>query len=711
MEDTTSHDGDALHSPAVVPLRERAHRKAAQAWGDATGGDSRQRYEYRDQDGSMCFVVEASDDGSRRVLIPEHPAYPDGPQRPLTGGFAELGNRARPYGLRRLPSETAEQVVWLAEDEQLADRLHALGAVGLAVPDGFDSWQQSWSRYFGGRRVALIVSDMEASRRATAGLAEHAAEVRLARLSEAPNTTDLVGAWDNAQRVGGDVFPVPFRPLSGASTLDLPAFPIDVLPEYVKDLVEAVAEATATDPTMASWFAIGAASALLAPHVRTSAHNHETGMNVFAVVAAPSGTAKSPVYERMFAPVFEWQTELLAEHGRLAPELEAEHAAAAFEVRQCEQDLKSAVKDRERPERRIEAQSRLAEARRALAALPPMHEPVIVHDDSSPESVARTLAEQNGSLTIASSEGGLFDLLDGKMYSSRPNLNPYLKGWSQDFFRIDRGGLRRSKGAGEGDGVASATVEQPTLTVTVAVQPGVLEQIGARSIERGLMARFLYASVTARFGYREEDRPPVPDDAANAYNKAMTELTAAAAAAGSVTLQLEPQARTTYVRWRERVERRTRPGGDLSSPELRAWAEKAKLYGARIAGLLHLLHCGAAGLHEPIAPERVEEASRILDAAAPHAAKVFNSLGDDAAVVRARIIGDWIASQGLSVFAARDAQLALRNRSAFQTVEDVYAGLNVLEEHGWIRQHVEPTAGRPRTRWLVANEVHAHGGR
>lgn len=712
MSDSTAQDAVSQPQPRVASLTERARLRAEQAEAErrASGPELLGRYEYRDGDGVFSYAIEVYSSGERRVLVPEHPAWPDGATRTLHGGVDALGNRLRPYGLQRLPDTAGEQIVWVAEDEQTADRLLALGAVALAAPGGFARWMPRWASFFAGHRVALLAADQETGRRAGAHLIDDAAEVRLARLPDAPTGADLASAWDAAQRIAGDVFATPFRPLPAISVSDLPPFPIEVLPVRVREQVEAVAASTATDPTMGAWFALGAASALLAPHVQTSAHNHATGLNLFTVVASPSGTAKSPVYSAMFAPVFARETQLRSEYEKHAAEAAAERSAVELEIKEYEAELKAAVKDAENPQRRAEAVKRLAEAKEVLAGLPEAYKPVLVHDDSTPEAVGRVLAEQGGALTIASSEGGLFDLLDGKMYSSLANLNPYLKGWSGDHLRIDRGGLRRARGAGEGDGTASVTVERPTLTVAIAVQPGVLHRIGARSIERGLMARFLFASVTARFGWREEDRPRIPQAVAEAYGALLHELAAAAAAApGDVTLQLEPDARATYIAWRQTVERRTATGGDLGSDELRSWAEKAKEYAARVAGLLHLLHGGPAALTEPIPVQRVEDAARVLDAAAPHAAAVFGALGEDGAVVRARAIAEWIIGQGKAVFAAKDALLALRGRAAFETVDDIYAGLNVLEAHGWVRQHVEQTAGRPRTRWLVANEVHALG--
>jgi len=707
MNESTAPVGDAQQR--VTSLEERARLRADQAAAQqrSSGAQLLGRHEYQDGDGIFSYAVEVYTDGQRRVLVPEHPAYPDGATRVLHGGEDALGHRLRPYGLQRLPAVPGEQVVWVAEDEQTADRLLALGAVALAVPGGFARWMPRWAKLFAGHRVALLAPDQEAGRRAGAHLVDDAAEVRLVRLPDTPTSADLAGAWNAAQQLAGDVFATPFRPLPAVAVSDLPPFPIEVLPVPVREQVEAVAAATATDPTMSAWFALGAAATLLAPHVQTAAHNHTTGLNLFLVVASPSGTAKSPVYSMMFTPVFAREQQLQRDHDKRAAEAAAERAAVELEIKEYEAELKAAVKDAEKPQRRASAIKRLAEAKEVRAGLPATHQPVLVHDDSTPEAVGRVLAEQGGALAIASSEGGLFDLLDGQMYAATANLNPYLKAWSGDHLRIDRGGLRRSRAGSEGDGTASVTVEQPTLTVAVAVQPGVLHRIGARSIERGLMARFLFASVTARFGWRQEDRPQVSTAVARAYQTALDEVAVAAATTGPVTLELEPAARTAYIDWRQSVERRTASGGDLATDELRSWAEKAKEYGARIAGLLHLLHGGAHALTQPIPPRRIHEAAQVLDAAAPHAAAVFGALGEDGAVVRARAIADWIITQGKAVFAAKDALLALRGRSAFETVDDIYAGLNVLETHGWVRQHVEQTGGRPRTRWLVANEVHA----
>jgi replicative DNA helicase len=91
-----------------------------------------------------------------------------------------------------------------------------------------------------------------------------------------------------------------------------------------------------------------------------------------------------------------------------------------------------------------------------------------------------------------------------------------LKAWSQDVIEVDR--LGREGGQ----------VHSPTLTKMLAVQPGVLKDLGGESIDRligrGLLPRYLFSMPKPLQGERDPDPPAVPKGLREAYERNMRRL-------------------------------------------------------------------------------------------------------------------------------------------------------------------------------------------
>ena len=197
--------------------------------------------------------------------------------------------------------------------------------------------------------------------------------------------------------------------------------------------------------------------------------------------------------------------------------------------------------------------------------------PRLLADDATPEVVASLLAEQGGGWRSCRAEGGIFDIIAGR-YSGTPNMEVFLKGHAGDRLRVDR----RSR---------EEFIEAPALTMGLAVQPSVLEDIGKnRGFDgRGLLARFLYSLPESLVGYRKINPAPVPDAVA-------ATLRAQRHRADAVPRGLDrpgrppahPEADDALVAYEERLEPQLRAkGGKLG--HIGKWA--GKLVGAAAASL------------------------------------------------------------------------------------------------------------------------------
>jgi len=139
--------------------------------------------------------------------------------------------------------------------------------------------------------------------------------------------------------------------------------------------------------------------------------------------------------------------------------------------------------------------------------------PQLIADDATPEAVASLLAEQGGRLAVLSAEGGIFDIIAGR-YSDTPNMEVFLKGHAGDLLKVNRQGRQEY-------------IEHPALTMGLALQPSVLEEIARhRGFEgRGLLARFLYALPESLVGRRTIVPDPIPEAVAELYERNLAALT------------------------------------------------------------------------------------------------------------------------------------------------------------------------------------------
>src|SRR5262249_5646179 len=155
------------------------------------------------------------------------------------------------------------------------------------------------------------------------------------------------------------------------------------------------------------------------------------------------------------------------------------------ERRVLEQSLRRAEQRAAQAAEAAERQLLQTEAR-SLAAQIVQHDvpepPRFFTDDITPEKLGLGLAAQGGRRLIASAEGTIFEIAKGR-YSKSPNFDVFSKAHSGDPLRVQR--VRRP----------DVIVEQPSLTMALAVQPNVLQGLAGQTsmAERGFLARFVFA--------------------------------------------------------------------------------------------------------------------------------------------------------------------------------------------------------------------------
>lgn len=501
-----------------------------------------------------------------------------------------------------------------------------------------------------------------------------------------PDAGERLAAYDPA--------PAWEDPIPLGQVRTLPPFPIDALPGWVADMVAAVAEETQTPPDLAACTALAALSTAAGGRAVVDVRGGwREPVNVYVAVALPPANRKSAVFARMTGPLL--KAERVMDENAVGAIVEAETTArlakAAAE--------KAAHKAAGAPaDKRDELIAEAVELAKAAESVDVPARPQLVADDATPEEIATLLSEQRGRLAVLSAEGGIFDIIAGR-YSGTPNMEVFLKGHAGDLHRVNRRGRHEY-------------IENPALTMGLAVQPSVLEDIArVRGFdERGLLARFLYSLPVSLVGRRKVLTDPVPADVADTYAQRLGALVLALAdRTDPAVLPLTPDADAVLVTRQERTESRLADGGMLA--HVRNWSGKVDGAAVRIAGLLHLA-AHDQGWARPIDADTMRAADRIAEYFTHHALAVFDLMGADPARDRARTVLDHLRTRKVPVVSKRDLFTGL-SRAEFPTTADLDPVLHLLEDHGWLRQEPAPERrgrGRPPSpRYETHPHLHAPG--
>jgi replicative DNA helicase len=463
-----------------------------------------------------------------------------------------------------------------------------------------------------------------------------------------PDTGEVVNdeAWED---------PTPL----GMGPRDLPEFPVDVLPQWMAEHVQAVADDIQVPVDLPATIALAALAAATSRFVEVDADGWVTYTNLYLVVASPPGQGKSPVFTAMTNCLEELQADIAA---KLGPDI----ARAELAKRVSEKQSRKAEEKGDIDEAWIHYQA----AMNVEIPKPPR----LIADDATPEALTSLLADNQARMAVMSSEGGVFDLMTGK-YSDRANLEVFLKAWSGDTIQVDR--IHRE----------AEYVRKPALTIGLTVQPMVIQRLANKPelAGRGLTARFMYSLPPSNVGTRDMTRRRAKRSAQQkVYDAALIDLysrMSAYSTPGRISLSDADVDR--FFAWRDSIEKRRGEGGDLHG--MAEWTTKLEASVLRLTGLLHLAYGGAH--HGVIDAGMLELALVVGDYWIQHAFAVHDLWGTDDTLAGARMILGWLSREGVETFTASDVQKKLR--SHFDRIKDVVEPIGLLVERGWIRPMFE----------------------
>lgn len=463
---------------------------------------------------------------------------------------------------------------------------------------------------------------------------------------------------------------------------NLPRLDMAHLPSWAGEYARALATDTETPPELAAGMVLVTCATAAARRMRVMVKpGYFEPCNLWAVVALPPGNRKSAVQSAATAPLVEWehdQSEIMTpEITRITSERKT------LEARAKEKRNKAA---REKDD--IKTKELAREAADLEAELPEIPlSPQIWTSDATPERLGSLLAEHGECMAWLSSEGGVFDLLQGRYSNGIPNLDLVLKAHSGDPERVDRGSR------------PAVYLRSPRLSIGLSPQPDVLRGLAAKPgfRGRGLLGRFLYLLPPSPLGFRALQSDPVPGRVRDAYTaglRAMLDWEPATDEHGIKVphqLRLSEEAHAEWYAFAQAIEVQMQPGRELE--HFTDWAGKAPGAAARLAGVLHgIKHAHGTPWEATITAETMNAALEIMAIITRHSLAAMDMMGADPTIAAARLVWGWIERGRLDRFTVREAFNALRG--TFPRVAMLREALEALQERGYL-EVIEPPRDGP----------------
>ncbi len=289
-------------------------------------------------------------------------------------------------------------------------------------------------------------------------------------------------------------------PLRSDGTNLLP-FPVNALPPILREMAQAIATTTSTDPAMAGTAILSAVSYCFSGVYRMSAkRDHTEPLVLDALTIAEPSFKKSPVISMVKRPYIQFAHDWNENNKQNIFKAQAERKLLEGKLLALEKKEDVTADE-------------IAEMQTKLSNIPLSNFRRIVVDDITPESLVNQL-EENGTLLMISDEAGMLGNFSGRYSNNVPNLDLLLKSWNGETYISDRATR------------ASIVLKKPYMSICLACQPYVFDSMISNTAFRGsgLIARLVYCFPISNIGSRRYDTQPVPEEVAENYKKLIYKL-------------------------------------------------------------------------------------------------------------------------------------------------------------------------------------------
>lgn len=482
---------------------------------------------------------------------------------------------------------------------------------------------------------------------------------------------------------------------------DLPPFPLEIFPPWLREYCEAVTETMQTPPDLAGMLALSILSTACAQRIQVQAWpGWLEPVNVYTVTSLPPGSRKSPVFKAMMGPIHMFEK-------KLSEKIRGEIERAELEQAILKTQLEAAKRKAASVQGEFATKAAFSDVDGIAGEIRDLvipKEPKLILDDVTPEPLASILVE-HGRVAILSAEGDIFAIMAGRYSSGAPNIGVYKKGHAGEHVRVER----RNR---------SEHIENACITMGITTQPEVMRSFGQNATfkSEGLLARFFYALPKSTVGTRAPVTAPIPELTRNRYYRLVLELLetlytpkghsgnsgnsgdAPDRESGNTdknlyiddstnitTIEISTEARERFIGFITWLEPQRGDYGALHG--IVDWASKLEGAVLRVAGLLYMATQVAHNSHnsqnviDDATMARAIHLSRYLVA---HAQAAYAEIGADPAVESARLILRWIEKTEARAFTKRDCYQGVKG--TFKRAAELDPVLELLVDHGYLKE-------------------------
>lgn len=453
------------------------------------------------------------------------------------------------------------------------------------------------------------------------------------------------------------------------------------VPAWLGDYCRAVSSSTQTPPGMAAM--IGLSAIATCTQGRFDVYlggSHRECLALWTVTGLPPGSIKTAVLNAFTGPFVEWEKERSEEMKGAIARNNQERASRKKRI-----EILTGIAGKESDPLQREVINR--EAAEIMAEMPEeMFQPKLWVGNVNAEGIQGAMAEQGGSMAVATDEGGVLEIMAGLYTDGKADMDVFLKGHDGSPLRIKR----QSR---------EVNLDRGFVTFAMCIQPDVIASLASGDKKRfksnGTLARFLWCipenTVSTRDVRKQEK---IPDHIKQAYRDGIRRLLAISRTDTPRELTIDPEAKESWFSFAQAVVDRLGEHGELAS--IQEWAAKLPGQAARIAGLFHLVQHfdGKREIDNPT----MEAALEISEALIDHAKTAFGLMGDDAATADAKAVLKWILSNVLPGenphFKQSVCHTSMQGR--FRTLDRLKAAMKVLIDRHILKEpHDQKTGGRP----------------
>lgn len=437
----------------------------------------------------------------------------------------------------------------------------------------------------------------------------------------------------------------------------IPPFPLESLPDTLRDYIKAVSEFVQVFPEMAVLPLLSVLSLCVQGKavIKHPANSHTEPLNLYTITIAAPGERKSGCFRALMKPVNDFVQRYNAVH---AAEIRENRTERAYLEYQREKAIKGKNADLEKAK----------ELDREISQLGMLHDLRLNVSDATPEALAWEMHLQGGKIGVIDDEGGIFNIISG-LYSgsAASNLDIFLKAYDGSAYTI----IRRTSD--------DILLESPLLSVGLMTQPEhFTEAMNNKQFSgRGFIQRFLFAFPESKAGERKFISEDIPESIQRRYDELITKLLQIKQTSEPLIIQCDNEAANVFNDYYLNIESAVKEGGIYEN--IKEWCSKQFGRCLRIAGVLHLCEHSAS---EPITAREARNAVFISMWCENNALRAFScEIGDSPTVKGAKYILDKLKKSGKAQITKRELRRICRR---FQLAEELDEPLELLEDLHYI---------------------------